>query len=84
MTVNRTQNSVPVQPRTDIADGTTNTMKSAKAENRFAKDVFESSKPTANGLCTNEIIEGTVLSSKDVEKPPAKKSFMDYTDDSCD
>jgi hypothetical protein len=56
-------------------------------------ELFESTKPAANSLCSNEVITGGAVSaSKDqlsglvkddrgVEKPPAQKSFMDYTVD---
>jgi hypothetical protein len=58
MTVRRADNSgtpTAIQGTADITDGTSNTLQSAaKAEKPFSKDIFESSKPTANGLCTNE------------------------------
>jgi len=101
MSVRRAENSgtpATVDRLTDVKDGTTNTVATArKAENPFSKDVFESVEPHANSLCTNEIIVGggitspkgqlSDLKSQDdqgIEKPPAKNSFMDYTDDSCD
>jgi len=101
MKVRLNQNSgIPAQSEANVVDGTSNTImfgESAKAEKPFAKDKFELSKPSANSLCTNEIIVGGAVESpkdpfsglkaqddKGVEKPPAKKSFMDYTDDSGD
>lgn len=69
MTVRRADNSGPpasVQPFTDITDGTSNTLASAgKAVKPFSKDEFESPQPTANSLCTNEVIDPLVKRGDD-------------------
>lgn len=99
MKVKPNQNlAIPMQSDANVVDGTSNTImfgESSKAEKPFAKDKFESFKFEMGSLPCN-LLEGSskeppaagVESPKDqlsgLVKDQDKKSFMDYTDDSCE